>query len=291
MDNAETLLLEASDDGFPMILKQLAKGGDEEGKRRVRDAIQQEKSAIRNRIAGTVQEELELEHRASGEVASHHVEIGDIKAQQDLALRLIDRLRDREVYTLVYKLRMSDFTGPHNPTNRRLLNLLRMYREPRKRLEFLRGMEALCEFPPGALIVNCPSDAAMNAKVAKVNLFIEGDVNAFDAYEQNQGEASLTRGALWAQIGRFYELWAASIYVDRREWDRLPADRQKHLKSLLREFFFQMDASADPKIVRMQMQASVQQFMKKASQKGTVDPRRAHLRGWVFPSGLPFEVP
>src|SRR4029077_12936154 len=97
---------------------------------------------------------------------------------------------------------------------------------------------------------------------------IEGNVHAFNEYEKEQGDVSLTRGALWAQIHRLYELWAASIYVDRREWDTLSEDRREHLRSLLQKFFFQMDAEADPKVIRMQAQPSIDVCQRKASQKG-----------------------
>jgi len=165
-----------------------------------------------------------------------------------------------------------------------------MYKEPKRRMDFLRGMEALCELPPGTLIMNCPPDAAMNAKIAAVKLLIEGNVHAFNEYEEDQGEVGLTHGALRAQIHRFCELWAASIYVDRREWDRLSEDKREHLRSLLQKVFFQMEADADPKIIRMQAQPSIDTFtQRKASQKGTVDPRREAFRGQVFPSGIPFD--
>lgn len=291
---AEDLLLDASDDGLPRILGELADGGDTPGKehlsqiidnerKKIEEAVQNEKGRGAAGTAGISAPSLDF----SDAVARA---IGDIEAQHKLALQLIDRLRDREVYTLAYKLRMSDLPGAHYPDNPRLIELLKTYKDPKKRLEFLRGMEALCELPPGSLIMNCPSDAAMNAKVAQVKLFIEGAVNPFDKYEERQGDASLTRGALWAQIKRFYELWAASVYVDPREWSRRSEGEREHLRSVLKLFFFRMEGDTDPKIIRMQAQPSIEKLSTRAAQKGTPDPRKQALRGTVFPSGVPFDL-
>jgi HD superfamily phosphohydrolase len=294
IDVAEGLLLDASDDGLPRILGELAAGGDALGKEHLSETIEKERQQIEEAVekgkgrgavgtAGTSARSFDFPDTVARA-------IGDIEAQHRLALQLIDRLRDREVYTLVYKLRMSDLTGAHYPDNPRLIELLKTYKDPKKRLEFLRGMEALCELPPGSLIMNCPSDAAMNAKVAQVKLFIEGDVNPFDKYEDRQGDASLTRGALWAQIKRFYELWAASIYVDPREWDRRSAAEREHLRSVLQLFFFRMEGDTNPKIIRMQAQPSIEKLSTRAAQKDTPDPRKQALRGFVFPSGIPFDL-
>jgi len=291
MEVAEALLLDASDDGLPRILEELAAGGDPIGKEDLSLTIKKETKQIGDAIGKaktTAGADASVPDLFSGTVSGP---IGDIEAQQMLARQLIDRLRDREVYSLVYKLRMSDFPGAHYPDNPRLVELLRTYKDPRKRLEFLQGMEALCGLRPGTLIMNCPSDAAMNAKIAKVKLFIEGTVNAFDDYESKQGDASLTRGALWAQIKRFYELWAASIYVNRREWDQLSKDRQEHLRSLLQKVFFQMEPGSDLNVVRMQAQPSIDSLSTRAAQMGTVDPRIEALRGFTFPSGVPFLNP
>lgn len=292
---AEQLLLGASDDGISLILEHLAQGGDGDGRARLSNAISKENAAIQGQFAHTEQPALIMQAEASATTpanshASEAVIRGELGSQKELALRLINRLRDREVYSLVYKLRISDFTGPHTPENPTLKKLLRLYKEPQNRLDFLRGMEMLCDFPPGTFVMNCPSDAGMNAKVAKVSLFVEGDVTRFDVYEESQGDSSLTRGALKAQINRFYELWAANIYMDRRQWDNLSPGQQQHLKLILPNFFFPMEANADPKILRMQMEPSVDVLQRRASQSGTTDPMKESWRAFVFPGGLPFAL-
>jgi len=289
---AETLLLSASDDGLPGILKKLAAGGDELAKKHLTLAITKERQEIEDAFQKTRSATAAASTSAPGldftEPAGRVT--GGIEAQQQLALRLIDRLRDREVYSLAHKLRMSDLPGAHGPENPHLTKILATYKEPKSRLEFLRLMEGLVNLPPGSLIMNCPPDARMNAKVAEVKLFIEGRVSPFDKYEETQREASLTRGALWAQIYRFYELWAASVYVDRRIWDQYSEDERDFLRSLLAQFFFHMETGTDPKIIRMQAQPAIEKLSMRAAQKGSIDPGKRVPQGTFFPSGVPFDL-
>lgn len=278
IDQAEALLLVASDDGIPLMMKEMAAGGDEDGKKLLLDAIQKESSAIKNAISGPQNSLL------GGQVQ------GRLEAQRELIFRLTDKLRDRDVYTLVYKLRMADFAGPHNPKNSRLSNLLHIYKNPSNRLGYLRKLETLCLLPAGSLVINCPPDAAMNAKIAKVNLYLEDEVKPFDEYEEH-GQPNLTGGTLTAQINRFYELWAASVYIDRRVWDEMSLGERKNLKSVLREFLFQLEAGKDPAIARAQMQPSLDALRKRASRAASSSPEEDMYRGTDFPSGMPFDLP
>jgi HD superfamily phosphohydrolase len=276
-ESAESLLLEASDDGLPLLLKDLANGVDKSDRTIIQGAIDEETREIQAAVT----------QQTSFEEGAHRGKLG---SQRDLALRLIDRLRDREVYTLACKLRMADFPGVHGPNNSRLQKVLEIYRVPKNRLAYLRMMEARCGLPWGSLVMNCPPDATMNAKVAKVNLFVEDEVSPFDKYEE-QGEANLTRGALTAQIKRFYELWAAIIYIDRRVWDALSEGERKNLRSVLKTFFFP-EQGADPSVVRAQMEPSLDILSnRKASRSGTTNVDEEQYRGKFFPSGLPFDKP
>lgn len=276
-ESAESLLLEASDDGLPLLLKELANGTEKSDRTIIQAAIAEETREI----------QMEVAPQASFEEGTPSGKLG---SQKDLALRLIERLRDREVYTLACKLRMADFPGAHLPGNPRLQKVLDIYRVPKNRLAYLRMMEARCGLPWGSLVMNCPPDATMNAKVAKVNLFIEDEVSPFDKYEE-QGEANLTRGALTAQIKRFYELWAAIIYIDRRVWDALSEGERKNLRSVLKTFFF-LEPGADPSVVRAQMEPSLDILRKRrASRSGTTSVDEEQYRGLFFPSGLSFDNP
>lgn len=109
---AETLLLDASDDGLPLLLKELAHGGDESGRKALDEAIRNEIQEIQ--VAATPKASFE-EGAARGKRGK----------QKDLVFQLIERLRDREVYTLAWKLRMADFPGVHSPNNPKVQKSLR----------------------------------------------------------------------------------------------------------------------------------------------------------------------
>jgi hypothetical protein len=272
IEDLETLLLKSSDDGLPSVLEKLADGGEEDGARRLSEIITEERIALGN-DAGVGSQVMLQEPSIKGELES----------RKELAIALIDKLRNREVYTLACKIRMADFHGNKDP---RLQDLTRLYVQPQARLDYLRKMEALCQLPSGALVMNCPPDSSMNAKVAKVNLLVEDRVSPFDKYEE---DGTLTHGALAAQVKRFYELWAASVYVNRQVWDPLSAGEQQNLKSLLKEFLFQMEAGKDPLVTRAQMQPSLDVLRAKASRSGSEGSRS--YTGTPFPSGLPFDLP
>jgi len=292
------LLLESSDDGLVGILKKLAAGGSTESKKKLQHALRTERSTIEAQTettpdlydsAESKSAERDAITRGSAQV------VGAYQAQLDVIDALIERLRDREVYTLGYKLRMSDLSGPHNPRNPRLSRLLEMYKIPKHRLAFLQGVEALCGLPAGSTAMYCPHDASMNAKIAQVNLLIEGDVWPFVEYEKEHGDSGLTRGALTAQVSRFYELWSAHVFVERSCWDRLSPQAQGNLRSVIECFLFQADSTRDLSIARQQIDCSIG-----AVRTETVNTAfRGNFRNsqpvekfkdFKFPSGLAFDI-
>lgn len=278
----EELLLSSSDDGVLGVLKKMAEGGSTDNKGRLRDKLRSEREAIEGQVA------------PNKGLYDTDRSIGTTETQKQLVETLIERLESRQVYSLAYKLRMCDFNHPHTPENPQITKLLELYRSPRNRLDFLRALEVRCGLPQGALVMYCPHDAGMNAKIAKVNLFIDGDVSPFDKYEESQGNGGLTHGALKAQIGRFYELWSAYVFVERRIWDALKPPAQAHLKSTIKEFLFQRDATSDLQIVRSQIEVSIEAVRKELSltafRGGSGNPQTVEkLKGFVFPSGLTFD--
>ena len=286
LDAAESLLLEGSDDSLPDVLLRLAAGGSTAGRDKLSKRIEVDRA--------TIAETVRVDH---GDLLGATTEdTVTAKTQVELQVHqirvLVDRLRDRRVYTLAYKLRISDFTGAHTPENFKLKKVIQLYSEPENRQRFLHGIEALCNLPPGSLIMYCPPSAAMNAKGAKVNLLIEGEVTAFDEYDKDGDESSLTRGALWAQIRRFYELWSAQVYIDRVTWDEMALQGQMHLRALLQDFFFQRNSETDPDIVREQVEASVHAVRDErprlAARDDSSAPELDRFTDFVFPSGLPF---
>jgi hypothetical protein len=281
----ERMLLESSDDGLIGVLKKLAAGGTS-NRNKVQKALKLERDSVEAQLGkpptlyGDGEETLAT---------------GVLSDQVALLNRLIERFRDREIYSLVHKLRMCDFVGPHNPENPQLMRVLTLYNKPKNRINFLRGIEARCGLPAGTLIMYCPPEAKMNAKVAKVNLFIEGDVYPFDEYENGQGDLGLTRGALSAQVKRFYELWSAYIFIERTCWDSLTEVSQRNLRSLIQTFFYQTDTTTDPEVVRSQMEWSVNAVLQETQaaafrgQFGNPQPVEK-FRDFRFPAGLAFDV-
>jgi hypothetical protein len=131
----------------------------------------------------------------------------------------------------------------------------------------------------------------MNAKIAKVNLLIEDEVTPFDKYDKGN-DSNLTRGALWAQIRRFYELWSSQIYIERKAWESLSATAQQHLSAVLEQFYFHMGPNRGLEIARMQVEASVEVVQseneQQAAQKKSTLPQLDKFETFVFPSGMNF---
>lgn len=293
---AEDLLIDGSDDALPAILKELAAGGTENGKKLITSLVKQQADAIEAALRSPLsnQDELPGLLRSTGGAKSgdRPDSKGEIALQLDLVHRLVERLKNRCVYTLAYKVGINDLPGVHAPGNRTLAKLIDMYHDPKNRLIYLQGVEALCGLPQGSLALYCPPDGRMNAKVAKVNLFIQGDITPFDQYEESQGEASLTHDALKAQVKRFYELWCAQVFIDRTCWDRLDQFEKNNLQSVLKEFFFQINPE-NSKVARGNIQRSVEIIKRKlspAARLETRDLRSERFKGKIFPSGLGFEA-
>ena len=294
--SAEDLLIDGSDDALPAILKELAAGGTEIGKRLIASLVRQQADAIEATLTTSQSNQDELPGlmgsiggtRNEGKPNSK----GEIALQIDLVHRLVERLKNRCVYTLAYKVGINTLPGVHAPVNRNLTKLIDMYHDPKNRLTYLQGVEVLCGLPQGTLALYCPPDGRMNAKIAKVNLFIQGDITPFDKYEETQGEASLTHGALTAQVKRFYELWSAQIFIDRTCWDQLDQYEKDHFRNVLKEFFFQIEPS-NPKVARGNIQRSIDLIQRKlspAARLETNDLRSERFREITFPSGLGFKA-
>jgi HD superfamily phosphohydrolase len=278
----ERLLFESSDDGLVGVLKKLSTGGSAKNKPHVQRAVEAESEQVEAQIA------------KARNLYEPAVSTGESKKQQDLVSELIERLNSREVYTRVYKMRMCDFSPPRNTKNPQLQTLLELYRIPENRLNFLRGVEALCALPLGSLVMYCPHDASMNAKIAKVNLFIDGAVSPFVDYEESQSESGLTHGALAAQIDRFHELWSAYVFMKRDCYDRLSHSAQQNLRSVIQCCFFRRDRITDPKIIRSQIQVSIEVVSRETTLtafRGSFGnpPAVEKFKSFTFPSGIAFD--
>jgi hypothetical protein len=299
---AEDLFLAGSDDALPDILWKLANGGTEATAALVRQRVEAARlDVLRSAAESCLDGPLTFEQPNPVDLLASQVqkEVAEttktnIEIKLDRIALLINRLRDRCVYTLAHKVKISDFPGAHDLDNTRLNALIQLYRDPNNRYAFLRGIEARCSLPVGSLIMYCPPNAGMNAKVAKVNLFIEGEIKPFDVYDQKGEDSTLTRGALWAQIRRFYELWSAQVYIEHVTWDSLSLVGQKNLRATIKEFFFQMRPDTDASIVRQQVESSIQFVLAETAKAARLDSRAPgmdELESFIFPSGLAFSCP
>ena len=226
-----------------------------------------------------------------------------VERRQRSIVTLVDRLKDRFVYRMLYKLKLSDFPMSHGTEDPRSHEVQSMYQDTDKRRGFLDGLERLCDLPEYSLVMYCPP-AEMNAKIAKVKLLIDGQVIRFDKYDSQAKESSLTRGALWSHIDRFSELWSTQIFLRRDVWDTLStcsaAQNQQssleHLRNVVATFLFRVRQDTSAAIQRMNIESSIQVVRQQislphAARGGTVDPHFEAYRDFVFPSGLSFANP
>ena len=299
-DALEDLLLDASDDMLPDLLLRLTNGGGVPHIEKILLAsIAESRKAADNSLSRS-EDLLPKDSDPSSEV---NVE-SPIEQRQRSIGTLINSLRDRVVYRMLYKLKLSDFPVRHDTETWGPERVLEMYRPSNKRREFLDGLERLCELPEHSLVMYCPP-TEMNAKVAKVKLLIEKKVISFDAYDFERKETSLTRGALWSQINRFSELWSTQIFLRTDVWDALsahPATAQSkgsgqtlldQLKNVVSTFLYRLDRETAPAIQRMNIESSIRAItngvaLPQAARANTENPLTEHYQDLIFPSGLPF---
>jgi len=85
---------------------------------------------------------------------------------------------------------------------------------PTSRLDALRKLEDDFSLTRGALAIYFPAPA-MNAKIARVKISVDGQIAEFDRWE-GKGNA-ISGGHLTAQQQRFNRLWRVHVVIDRRE--------------------------------------------------------------------------
>jgi HD superfamily phosphohydrolase len=281
----ERLLLDAADDDIADVLSRIARSGDAGS--RLEKALADEAREI-NQAAGSGQPLLDRATSPTGQTR------GPIRCQMDLIDALIARFRNRHVYTLAFKLRMSDLPSPQEPANPIVEHVVGMYRRPEDRLKYLRGVEMLCDLPAGSLVMYCPHDVKMNAKIARVKLLVDDEVIAFDEYEKRHKAEGLTCGALTAQIRRFYQLWCAQVFVDPVCWQALTKEQQLHLKSILGDFFSRTVRSEPVEVARLKIESSVR-ILRARNKMAARTARNATSDSiaddYIFPNGLPYRVP
>lgn len=294
----EQLLLDASDDMLPELLQQLTTG---RGLTDVRTSLKASIAAGKHEAGKSLGKTDDLLTSMPLQEETNIESI--LESRQQSIMSLIDRLKHRSVYRMLYKLKLSDFPASHGPETPGPNKVLSMYQDNESRRGFLEGLERLCGLPEYSLVMYCPP-VEMNAKIAKVKLLIEDQVIRFDKYDSHAKESSLTRGALWSHIDRFSELWSTQIFLHRNVWDGLSTSTVSeshqnalmHLRNVVSTFLVRLNQENDASIQRMNVDSSIQVVRKQfhvplAARHGTVDPRFEAYEDFIFPSGLSFAMP
>lgn len=262
-------LIESSDEAVPNLLRRWQAGG---GKREHRDAIAKIMEA--DRVA--------LGAASGGQMSLLEASMAVTLDQFSAVKALIERLRDRQNYKLVFKLSRAQFAsldGRHEA-------FIKLYKATEKRRSYLCGVESLCRLPEGSLVSYFAPTRAMNAKVADVNLLLDGKVVAFAKHEaDNKDEPArqLTSGTLTAQIERFKHLWSFQVFMERGVYDELTDSQRGALNDLLRGFLINMDGKPRNEfLTRRSLQAFVEPFQMQGVQAARLETQPPVGRTWQF---------
>ena len=282
----EDSLLEGSDDALPDVLERLLTG---KGHGEVADELTEAISSAESSAASVTGGDLFSENRRP---------TVSMEELRDSVRDLIDLLRNRSVYRMLYKLKFSDIPASHGIGESGAKRVVELYADVDKRRAFLHGLETLCHLPACSLIMYCPP-IKMNAKVADVKLLIENDVVTFADYDQPNSHSSLTRGALSSRTKRFTELWSAQVFLRRDVWakldDRASSPPLDNLREVIQAFLFQSKSHTNLDVVRRNIQASIDGVREvqtlQAARSATTDYDLDQFRDFNFPSGLPFLNP
>ena len=133
------------------------------------------------------------------------------KAGIPVAAGIASKLLRRDLYD-----RLSTYTAADEP--RYADNIQQLYGNNEdaaaNRNAALRRLEQDFALPLGSVAMYCP-DSRMNLKIAKVRVFVEGEVYRIDQYESaRRTENALSRGHLTAQLRRFDGLWRTTFLID-----------------------------------------------------------------------------
>ena len=145
----EDALLEGSDDTLPDVLEALTTGNSEQVSKLFREAIDSAKSSAESAIARDLVTETTL--TTPMEEIQHSIR------------SLIEQLRNRSVYRMLYKLKFSDIPKSYPNGESNAGKVVELYADVNNRRELLRGLEALCGLPPFSLVMYCPP-TKMNAR-------------------------------------------------------------------------------------------------------------------------------
>ena len=143
----------------------------------------------------------------------------DKSGRSDVALRLLRDLQNRQLFTDLGTWFHADLVEHVRD------RVQRKYGEGEpdatapatNRWEVLSLLEDDFGLPSGSLAMYCPGHG-MNAKIAEVQIAVDGEVERFSEYEEKH-EHALSGGHLNAQLHRFKRLWRVHFFIDREVRD------------------------------------------------------------------------
>lgn len=145
------------------------------------------------------------------------------------ALRPLSALKSRTLYSSISTTFRDELPGDISR------KLFRTYTEedeaPKRRNEAVQLIEEDIGLPPGSLVMYCP-DKSMNAKIARVRIYINGTIAQFDEWEESN-DHMLGGGHLEAQLHRFDRLWRIHLFVAREVWAAMQPERQELLRQAI----------------------------------------------------------
>jgi HD superfamily phosphohydrolase len=137
--------------------------------------------------------------------------------KKGVAESLLRALQRRQLYT-----GLSTFAHDDLPADVRT-RVQTAFAQPEGRNAVLSLLEADFRLEPGSLAMYCPHTAAMNAKIARVQIAIGEQIAHFDDYERDY-ENQLSGGHLEAQLHRFRRLWRAHFFINREAMNGLSSE-------------------------------------------------------------------
>ena len=149
--------------------------------------------------------------------------------KKQIIKRLILDLMNRTVYSQCSFINKTNINKVEGLEKDDVIEFISLYKEPRNRLHWLETIESALKLEKASLVFYCPVEEEMNAKIANVNIYLDGKIVALKEYEDNSEGTSLTGGILTAQVKRFLQLWATRGYMRHTQYEEIKKSDKKRI--------------------------------------------------------------
>jgi uncharacterized protein len=211
------------------------------------------------------------------------------KARSDGALTPLLGLRQRRLYKALSTTVEQELT----PDQVDAINAT--YRGPRgatNRLNSIRLLEGDFGLPVGSIAMYCP-DKAMNAKIARVRVHVNGAIDELEEWDKKYHD-DLTGGHLRAQLHRFQRLWRVNLVIRPEVLAELSAEMISLLRQAIHECVLGLtlsEESVDAASRRLAVAIANLKGSPYATKKLADQPRLAAMNrddtARFYPSGAP----